>query len=61
VRIEGGDKHGLGAKIARALGAAGINFRGMSGVAIGKKFVSYIALDSAEDQARAVAVLKKVS
>jgi len=33
----------------------------MSGVAIGKKFVSYVALDSAEDQARAVAVLKKVS
>ena len=61
VRIEGGDKPGLGSKIARALGQAGINFRGMSGVAIGKKFVSYVALDSAEDQARAVAVLKKVS
>ncbi|HEX6295217.1 MAG TPA: amino acid-binding protein [Burkholderiales bacterium] len=61
VRIEGGDKPGLGAKIARALGQAGINFRGMSGVAIGKKFVSYVALDSAEDQARAVSVIKKVS
>jgi predicted amino acid-binding ACT domain protein len=61
VRIEGGDKPGLGSRIARALGQAGINFRGMSGVAIGKKFVSYVALDSAEDQARAVAVLKKVS
>jgi len=61
VRIEGGDKPGLGAKIARALGAAGINFRGMSAVAIGRKFVSYIALDSAEDQAKAVAALKKIS
>ncbi|HZM33546.1 MAG TPA: ACT domain-containing protein [Burkholderiales bacterium] len=60
VRIEGGDKPGLGAKIARALAQAGISFRGMSGVAIGRKFISYIALDSAEDQARAIAALKKL-
>jgi len=61
VRIEGGDKPGLGSKIARALGNAGINFRGMSAIAIGKKFVSYIALDSAEDAAKALSVLKKVA
>jgi predicted amino acid-binding ACT domain protein len=61
VRIEGGDKPGLGSKIARALSQAGISFRGMSGAVIGRKFISYIALDSAEDQARAVAALKKVS
>lgn len=60
VRIEGGDKPGLGSKIARALSDAGINFRGMSGVAIGSKFVSFIALDSADDQAKAIAALKKV-
>ena len=50
----------LGAKIARALGDAGISIRGMSAIAIGKKFVSYIACDSAEDQAKAVAALKKL-
>jgi hypothetical protein len=60
VRIEGGDKPGLGAKIARALGDAGISFRGISAVAIGRKFVSYVALDSAEDQAKAVSTLKKL-
>jgi len=60
VRIEGGDKPGLGSKIAAALGGAGINFRGMSGIAIGKKFVSFVALDSADDQARAIAALKKL-
>src|SRR5687767_8814257 len=60
VRIEGGDKPGLGSKIARALGNAGINFRGMSAIAIGKKFVSFVALDSAEDQARAISTLKKL-
>jgi hypothetical protein len=61
VRIEGGDKPGLGAKIARALGNAGINFRGISAIAMGRKFISYIACDSAEDQAKAVSVLKKLA
>jgi hypothetical protein len=60
VRIEGADRPGLGAKIARALGNAGISIRGISGVAIGRKFVSYVACDSAEDQAKAIAALKKL-
>jgi hypothetical protein len=60
IRIEGGDKPGLGSKIARALSDAGINFRGMSAIAIGSKFVSFVALDSADDQARAIATLKKL-
>jgi hypothetical protein len=61
VRIEGGDKPGLGARIARALGNAGVNFRGISAIAMGRKFISYIACDSAEDQAKAVSVLKKLA
>ena len=60
LRIEGGDKPGLGSKIARTLGDAGINFRGMSAIAMGKKFVSFVALDSAEDQAKAMSALKKM-
>ena len=60
VRVEGGDKPGLGSKIARTLADAGINFRGMSAIAIGKKFVSFIALDSADDQAKAIAALKRI-
>jgi hypothetical protein len=60
VKIEGADRPGLGAKIARALGDAGISFRGISGIAIGRKFVSYLACDSAEDQAKAIAALKKL-
>lgn len=60
VRIEGADRPGLGAKIVRALGDAGISFRGISGVAIGRKFVSYLACDSAQDQANAIAALKKL-
>ncbi len=60
VRIEGGDKPGLGAKITRAMGNAGVSFRGLTAISIGSKFVSYVALDSAEDTARAVAALKKI-
>ena len=37
VRIEGGDKPGLGSKIARALGDAGISFRGMNAAAMGQQ------------------------
>ena len=60
VRIEGADRPGLGARIARALGDAGISFRGISGIAIGRKFVSYIACDRAQDQAKAIATLRKL-
>lgn len=61
IRIEGTDKPGLGARIARALGQAGISFRGLSAIALGKKFVSHIALDTADDAAKAMRVLKKLS
>jgi len=60
LRIEGGDKPGLGAKITRALGDAGISFRGLTAHAIGRKFVCNIALDSAEDADRAAKLLKKL-
>ncbi|HEX2197293.1 MAG TPA: amino acid-binding protein, partial [Burkholderiales bacterium] len=60
VRIEGGDKPGLGARIARTLAGAGVSFRGISAVAIGRKFISYIACDSADDATKAVAALRKL-
>ena len=60
VRIEGTDKPGLTAAIARALGDAGISFRGISAIAVGRKFVSHLACDSAEDATKAVATLRKL-
>ena len=60
LRIEGGDRPGLGAAITRALAGAGISFRGLTAIAIGRKFISYVACDSAEDAVRAAAVLKKI-
>lgn len=59
VRIEGPDKAGLGAKLTDALAAAGINLRGISAAALGRRAVSYLAFDSAADSEAAVRILKK--
>ena len=61
VRIEGANKPGVTAKTARALANAGISFRALSATGIGSKFVSYVALDTAEDAAKAVRLLKRLS
>ena len=60
LRIEGGDKPGTTAAIARALATAGISFRAFSATAVGRNFKGFLALDSAEDAARAAAALKKL-
>jgi len=59
VRVDGPDKAGLGAKMAKALADAGINLRGISAAALGRRAVSYFAFDSAADAENAVRVLKK--
>jgi len=61
IRIEGADKPGMGAKITEALAAGGINLRGVSAAAIGKRFVAYIALDTPADAAKAIRILKKLA
>ena len=61
LRIEGADKPGMGAKLTKALAEAGVNLRGFSAAAIGKRYVTHLALDTAQDAARAAAVLKKLS
>jgi len=60
VRAEGTDKPGLGAKMTQALAEKGINLRGLSAAAIGKRFVAHIAVDKAADATKAVRVLKKL-
>jgi len=60
VRIEGNDRPGLTARAVRSLGEAGISFRAISASAVGRKFVTYLALDSAADAAKAAALLRKL-
>ena len=59
VRVEGPDRPGLGTKMTRALADAGINLRGVSAAALGRKSVAYFAFDSADDADNAVKLLKK--
>jgi hypothetical protein len=60
VRVEGADKPGFGARMTRALAESGLNLRGLSAAVIGKKFISHVALDNAEDAAKAMQVLRKL-
>lgn len=59
VRVEGPDRAGLGAKMADALATEGINLRGISAAALGRRAVSYFAFDNATDADAAVRILKK--
>lgn len=60
LRVEGSDKPGMGAKITAAIAEEGINLRGFSAAAIGKKFVCHIALDKTEDVTIVRRILKKL-
>jgi hypothetical protein len=60
VRMEGNDKPGVAARVARALADAGISFRGFAATSIGRRFVAFVAFDSAADAARAASLLKKI-
>ncbi len=59
LRIDGPDRAGLGACLTRAVADAGINLRGASAAAIGKKSVTYLALESEQNQAEALKVVRK--
>lgn len=61
VRIEGTDKPGLGAKISEALAGEGVNLRGLSGAAIGRRCIIHLALDKADDAKKAMQILRKMS
>jgi predicted amino acid-binding ACT domain protein len=59
VRVEGPDRAGLGTKMTQALADAGINLRGISAAALGRRAVTYFAFDSAADANTAIGVLRK--
>lgn len=61
LRVEGPDKVGTGARLTKALAKGGVNLRGISAAAFGKRFVIHLALDTAKDAAKAAAILKKLA
>ncbi len=61
LRVEGPDKPGLGARMARAVADAGVSMRGLSAMARAGKFVGYVGFDSpaaAEAAAKAIRRVK---
>ena len=59
LRIEGPDKPGLGAYLARCLASNGLNLRGLSAASMARRNVCYIAFATAADAAVATKILKK--
>lgn len=60
LRVEGLDKPGLGAALTRRLADAGLNLRGLSAAAIGRKSVCYVAFKTAGEAAAAQRVLRRL-
>jgi hypothetical protein len=61
LKVEGDDRPGLGAQLAHAVGAAGVNLRGLSAAVVGRKFVAYLGFDGVDDAARAAAALRALA
>ena len=59
LRLEGPDRAGFGAKITQAIAEAGINMRGFSAAALGRRCVTYFAFDTDADAKKASRILKK--
>jgi hypothetical protein len=58
--VEGPDRKGVGAALTKAIADAGINLRGLSAIAVGRKCACYLAFDSAKDAAKAARVIAKI-
>jgi hypothetical protein len=58
LRAEGPDKVGSAARVAAALAEHGLNLRGFSAAAIGKKFICYLALDKESEAVKAARILR---
>ncbi|MDD2762632.1 MAG: hypothetical protein PHE83_01505 [Opitutaceae bacterium] len=58
LKVEGGDRPGLGAQIAQAVGTAGVSMRGLTATAVGRKFVAYLGFDNGDDAGKAAATLR---
>jgi len=61
VKVEGGDRPGLGAQITKAVADAGVSLRGLSAAVVGRQFVCYLGLDSQDDANKAAAALKALA
>jgi len=60
LRVAAADQPGLGAQLTQAIAAAGINLRGFSGAAIGRRAIFHLAFPSVADANKALRRLKQL-
>ena len=60
LRVEGDNRPGIGASIARAAGSVGVNMRGTTALVIGRKFVCYLGFDRASDATKAAQAIRRI-
>lgn len=60
LRAEGVDKVGAAGRVTAALAEQGLNLRGFSAAAIGKKFICYLALDREGEAVKAARILREL-
>ncbi len=61
LRVEGDDRAGAGHQLTGALAAAGVSFRGMAANVLVKKYVCYVALDTAGEAQKAAEAIKALA
>lgn len=59
MRIDGPDKPGLAARICRAVADRGVNIRGSSAAALGRKMVLYLAFETDSELKEAMSAARK--
>ena len=60
MRIEGPDRVGLGGQIARTVAESGINLRGASAAALGRKAVFYLAFATESELSAALKAVRRL-
>ena len=60
LRIEGPDKVGQAGRVASAIAEHGMNMRGFSAAALGKKFICYAAFDTEADVVKAARFVRNL-
>jgi len=53
LKIEGPDRPGLGAEIAKAIAEVGVNLHGLTATVVGRQFVCFASFDTVADRDRA--------
>ena len=60
LKVEGDNRPGIGAGIARAAGSVGVSMRGTTGLVIGRKFVCYLGFDRTSDAAKVAKAIRRI-